>query len=171
MHLGAQQHMLHCGTSRKEAIANGCTLDVMGAAWMPAACYDAGEAQEALDPTTLLINLTGPSIFDWYRDPRREYPLTLDDLPTLESLKAYTWQVYHVAHCIYSYKRTIKAMNRVFRGEKDVYIHSKLLTEEHADHCAMILAASGGEEGRLRGSPVELRIGLGKCSKLDLVGR
>ncbi|KAI8949552.1 hypothetical protein F4801DRAFT_580379 [Xylaria longipes] len=162
--------VLNCGTSREEAIANGCTLDIMGGAWIPAACYDAEEAREALDPTTMLISLTGPSIFDWYSDPRREHPVTLEELSALGNLRAYTWQVYHVAHCIYSWRKTTRALNRVRGGERDVYVHSKLLTDNHTYHCAMVLAASGGEEGSLRGSPVELQIGLGECARLDLGG-
>lgn len=58
---------------------------------------------------------------------------------------------------MYSWTTTVRAMNRVREGERDVWIDQRLLSEEHVHHCAMVLAGNGGEEGVLRGTQVEVR--------------
>lgn len=159
-----------CGASRVEAIANGCRLDVMGDAWLPAPCFNSTAASAAVDRTTFLSKLLGKGIFDWYIDSNHTQSVSLERLSELDSLRAYTWQAYHVAHCIYSWQTTVRAVNRVLSGERDVYIPSRLLSEAHVQHCARIIAGNGGEEGILRGpvyAAVEVRFGLGTCINLS----
>lgn len=72
---------------------------------------------------------------------------------------------------MYSWTTTVRAMNRVREGERDVWIDQRLLSEEHVHHCAMVLAGNGGEEGVLRGTQVEVRFTLGTCVRLDEVGK
>ncbi|KAK4240929.1 hypothetical protein C8A03DRAFT_30896 [Achaetomium macrosporum] len=161
---------LNCGLSRAEALAKGCRLDVMADAWLPSPCFNETAAAMAFSRQTILSNLTGAGIFDWYADANHTAPVSLEDLAALDSLRAFTWQVYHLAHCIYSWQTMVRALNRVMRGEKGVYVHSKLLDEDHVHHCAMVLAANGGEDGILRGTAVEVRFGLGECVDLAALG-
>lgn len=61
-------------------------------------------------------------------------------------------------------------MKRVLSGESDVYIHSKLLNDYHVNHCAMVIAGNGGQDGIFRGpdtAAVEVRFGLGECILLS----
>jgi hypothetical protein len=164
----AQTQSVDCGTTRAEALTKGCRLDVMADTWLPAPCFNETTAAAAFSHSDVLANFSGAGLFDWYLDENHTQPVTIDGLAGVDALRAYTWQVYHVAHCIYSWQTLVGALNRVIRGETGVYIHSKLLEEGHAHHCAMVLAANGGEEGFLRGTAVEVRFGLGEC--VDLAG-
>jgi hypothetical protein len=172
LHYGPNEpSTLTCGSTRLEALAKNCTLDIMADAWLPPACYNSTSASLSLDPSTILSNLTGAGIFDWYRDENHTLPLPLAQISAIDELRAYTWQVYHLAHCMYSWTTTVRAMNRVREGERDVWIDQRLLSEEHVHHCAMVLAGNGGEEGVLRGTQVEVRFTLGTCVRLDEVGK
>lgn len=55
--------ILNCGSTRAETLANGCTLDIMGDAWLPSACYNSSAAASAFS-STMLANLTGSGIHD-----------------------------------------------------------------------------------------------------------
>ncbi|KAF8846526.1 hypothetical protein BDZ45DRAFT_812258 [Acephala macrosclerotiorum] len=148
LHYGPNEpSTLTCGSTRLEALAKNCTLDIMADAWLPPACYNSTSASLSLDPSTILSNLTGAGIFDWYRDENHTLPPPLAQISAIDELRAYTWQVYHLAHCMYSWTTTVRAMNRVREGERDVWIDQRLLSEEHVHHCAMVLAGNGGEEG------------------------
>lgn len=159
-----------CGATRAEAIANGCRLDVMGNAWLPVPCFNSTAASAAFDRTTFLSKVLGKGIFDWYIDSNHTQSVSLEKLSELDSLRAHTWQVYHVAHCLYGWQTMVRAVARVLSGERDVYIHSRLLDEDHVQHCARIIAGNGGEEGILRSpvyAAVEVRFGLGTCINLS----
>lgn len=160
----------NCGESYADAVARNCTLDIMSGAWIPAPCYNATAAQEALSPSTEVANLTGTGFLHWFREWDHTSPVPLDELWTLDNLRAYTWQSYHVVHCLYSWEVLTRAITRMRSGEKDVYIHSKLLSEGHTHHCAMVIAANAAETDLYRGTKVELQIGLGECAKLDYQG-
>ncbi|KAK8084272.1 hypothetical protein PG997_005543 [Apiospora hydei] len=156
-----------CGQTYAHAVARNCTLDIMSGAWIPAPCYNATAAREALSPSTAVANLTGTGFLHWFREWEHTHPVPLDELWTLDSLRAYTWQSYHVVHCLYSWEVLTRAVARVRAGEKDVYIHSKLLSESHTHHCAMVIAANAAETDLYRGTKVELQIGLGECARMD----
>ena len=138
----------------------------MADAWLPEACYHADAAEKALSPDTALAHLGGAGPFDWYLDDNHTKPIPQESLKLLDSLLGYTWQPYHAAHCIYEWMTITRAMNRVRSGESPVYVHSKLLEENHINHCAMIIAG----QKVLEGTRVEVHFGLGECVRLDEVG-
>jgi ribosomal protein L18E len=72
-----------------------------------------------------------------------------------------------VAHCIYDWQASIRAMNRVVRGESPVYVHSRVLDEDHIAHCGIVIA----DRRRRTGAKAEVHFGLGECVRLDEVVR
>ncbi|KAK8044805.1 hypothetical protein PG993_004829 [Apiospora rasikravindrae] len=107
-----------CGATYADAVARNCTLDIMSGAWIPAPCYNATAAQEALSPSTAVANLTGTGFLHWFREWEHTNPVPLDELWTLADLRAYTWQSYHVVHCLYSWEVLTRAVARMREGRR-----------------------------------------------------
>ena len=163
----AEERFLDCGSTRAEAIARGCTLDIMADAWLPQACYHADVAEEALSPDTHLAHLGGAGPNEWYLDNNFTRPIPQESLKNLDGLVGYTWETYHLAHCIYDWQASVRAVNRVLRGESHVYVHAKVLEEEHVSHCATVIA----DHKRRDGVKNIVTFGLGECIRLDKVIR
>ena len=157
----------HCGKSREEAIALGCTLDVMGDAWLPPACYDSSAAAKALSPDTRLARLGGAGPFPWFLDKNFTQPITQDDLQTLGEQPGYTWETYHVAHCLYDWQMAIRQINRAIKGEEPVFLYPRALEEEHVAHCGVVIA----DQKRRIGAKAVVKFGFGECLRIDGVLR
>jgi hypothetical protein len=72
--------ILDCGSSLGEAMARGCTLDIMADAWLPQACYYADAAEEAMSPDTRLAHYGGAGPFEWLSGHQSHQAYTLKNL-------------------------------------------------------------------------------------------
>ncbi|EFR01352.1 hypothetical protein MGYG_04359 [Nannizzia gypsea CBS 118893] len=151
--------MVSCGKSRAEAVSRGCVFDVMGASWLPKVCYDEELALEALSN----LKTPGPEPLSWWEDRNHTIPISADSLKNLDSLVAHTWEPYHSAHCLYTWRMLTKAAKRVRWGEKGVYIHTQAINFKHVHHCSKVLTTE--PPGLWRKTQVDF--GLGECVRLD----
>lgn len=165
-------HIAQCGSNHAEAAEKGCSFDPMAAAYMPPACYDHELFLEAQYESTSnylswkhkdpLASRPAPETFEWYADQNLTISIAQDDIPTTSLFQAFTWELYHVAHCEYVATQLLKAARRVQQGEKNVYVNSGALNEAHRKHCRYVL----GEQVRRVGDVALVLFGYGNCTKL-----
>jgi hypothetical protein len=153
-----------CGTNRAEAIERGCIFDVMSVEWVPRQCYDAQYAQEATSKDSMLAHVGAAGVFQWFRDDNHTIPIEQEDLNQLENMIGYTYESFHVAHCLYSWRVLAKATRDILHGVKDMYIPGSVLGEDHIDHCNMVI---GDHAARSKGR-AKVTFGFGECLKLEL---
>lgn len=110
-----------CGHTPEQAMAAGCTFDVMMDEWLQESCRDRELTEEF------------ESIKDWpfYTDENRTRRLSREEL----SLKpvAYTTLEYHVAHCSFALRKLHRAISKGWDIETNV------ASEAHTTHCAEFL--------------------------------
>ncbi|QSS60188.1 hypothetical protein I7I51_04985 [Histoplasma capsulatum] len=140
--------VMDCGKTRAEAVARGCVLDIMGAAWLPQLCYDKELAEESVSPDTELAKVGGSGISQWWRNYNRTVEISQDRLQYLDDLVGYTWEEFHVAHCLYDWRALVKAAKRIRKGERNVEVIA------NQDHRA--------------GATAKVDFALGKCVRLDM---
>jgi hypothetical protein len=146
-----------CGTSPTEAISRNCTFDTLGNNWVPAPCYDASFAlsQSAKAHSNASIIESSPlhslamEALTWHSSPTLspESLIRLADLPGYlqsqaargEAMHAFTTENWHVVHCVYMMRSALNALDRVARGERDVYVHGRALDVAHAEHCSHVI--------------------------------
>ncbi|KAL3421693.1 hypothetical protein PVAG01_05849 [Phlyctema vagabunda] len=97
----------------------------MANAWLPRQCYDADAAQKWVSLDNDLVQFDGAGVFDWWQDKNHTTPVAQENLSDLD--EAHTIQAYHVAHCLYDWEATLKAMKRVKGGESPVVSRILLL--------------------------------------------
>jgi len=113
---------LPCGKSPAEAIARGCHFDIIATAWLPPKCIDYELASEfaALRP------------WHFFHDQNGTQPIS-NDPDTLGSQSGLIWTTnrWHVAHCLYMWKKLNRALvqGRQTDGEA--------IKKAHTDHCSM----------------------------------
>ncbi|EEH08539.1 conserved hypothetical protein [Histoplasma capsulatum G186AR] len=156
--------IMDCGKTRAEAVARGCVLDVLGAAWIPPLCYDKELAEESVLSDTELAKVGGSGIFQWWTDYNHTVEISQDRLQYLDDLVGYTWEKFHVAHCLYDWRVLVKAAKRIRKGERNVYVHISLLNYQHAHHCSEVIA---NQDHRV-GARAKVDLALGKCVRLDM---
>lgn len=138
-----------CGNDIDTALSRGCIFDMMGNNWVPPLCHDVSFAASAKSGNHSFSPLFGlPSGFPWYTTPNPADPeaATISDLEAYlttkaridEEITAYTTEPWHIAHCMYWLSSGVRAMNRLSRGERDVWVPRVVKKPEHAAHCSMI---------------------------------
>ena len=125
VHPHSHSHDLNCGNSSAEAIAKGCTFNLMTFAWLPEACWEHEMTNKWLERTQ--------GEFQWYADPNG-----LDELPQEPHAiglrdKVYASPNWHESHCAFSWRKFHKAL--VYGGLIDGLI-SKWV---HTMHCTRVL--------------------------------
>jgi hypothetical protein len=153
-----------CGRSREEAVQKGCVFDVIGIEWVPKQCYDSKLAAESVAEGTALAATGVSGVFPWFKDENHTIPIAQSDLNTLDSLVGHTWERFHVAHCLYSWRKVAKTTRQVLLGEKDVFMSESLLSEDHINHCNMVI----GDHSHRSHGKAEVTFSLGKCYRLEL---
>ncbi|EEH20127.2 hypothetical protein PABG_02386 [Paracoccidioides brasiliensis Pb03] len=156
--------ILDCGTTRAEAVARGCVFDVMAAAWLPRLCYDEDAARESMLPDSDLATVGGSGPFPWWTSHNHSVEIPQDSLTLVDELVGYTWERYHMAHCLYDWRVLVKAAKRIRAGERNVYVHVALLNYHHAYHCSQIIA---NQDHRV-GAKSKVDFALGRCVRLDI---
>lgn len=157
------EHILECGKTREEAVARGCMLDILAAAWLPEACYDAEFAMEAISPNTTLAELGGAGPNDWFLDENHTKPIAQESLQLRDERFFYTDQAFHISHCIYMWRVENRAMSRVRKGESPVYVSTEALGQDHTRHCGMMFA----QYRESRNSNEKITFKMGKCIRID----
>lgn len=116
-------HPLDCGNSPSEALASGCSFDVMSFAWLPAACFDG----ELMNDFLSLRNWV------WYRDQSGSE--TADPVAVARGQydQLFVTQEYHMYHCTYMWRKMHRAVQRGL--PLDGYIGSM----GHTEHCEEML--------------------------------
>ncbi|WEW58383.1 hypothetical protein PRK78_003851 [Emydomyces testavorans] len=152
-----------CGRTRSEALSRNCTFDVLASAWIPPLCYDAQLVRLSQSENTTLASLGGSGPFPWWLDDNHTVSVAQDKLSSLDSMVAYTWETFHVAHCLYKWQWLLKATERMRKGEKGVWVHDQVITPGHIRHCNEIIA----NQGMRVGAKAEVQFAFGKCARLD----
>ncbi|KAG9229921.1 hypothetical protein BJ875DRAFT_521654, partial [Amylocarpus encephaloides] len=159
----AEEMVTDCGTSRLRAEARGCIFDPMAAGWVPPICHSPTAAHDALYNPLTTSSLGVNDEFPWFIDANFTSKIAPSELGLLEAEEAYATQGYHIAHCLYMLKLGVIALNKVARGEKDVYVHYRAVDEHHMMHCTKVISS--------REIPMGAVIGVffkaGHCVKLD----
>ncbi|KLJ06370.1 hypothetical protein EMPG_10199 [Blastomyces silverae] len=156
--------IMDCGKTRAEAVSRGCVLDVMGTAWLPPLCYDKELAEEAVLPDTNLAKVGGSGKFPWWLSHNHTTEISQDSLQHSDDLVGYTWETFHMAHCLYDWRVLVKAAKRIRSGERNVYVHVALLNYHHAHHCSEVIA---NQDHRVGGKS-KVDFALGRCVRLDM---
>ncbi|OAX81475.1 hypothetical protein ACJ72_04180 [Emergomyces africanus] len=140
--------IMDCGKTRAEAVSRGCVLDVMATAWLPPLCYDKELAQEAVLMNTNLAKVGGAGRFPWWASHNHTTEISQDSLQHLDDLVGYTWETFHMAHCLYDWRVLVKAAKRIRDGERNVEIIA------NQDHRV--------------GAKSKVDFALGRCVRLDM---
>ena len=114
-----------CGSTRAEAVSNGCQFDMMSFCWLHPDCFDA-ELTESF--------LTSQA-WSWYsdRDPTtgiaaNEIPRDVAESANYDRLYV-SWQ-YHLVHCVFMWKKLHRAISST--SPIDSYIGNL----HHTNHCS-----------------------------------
>lgn len=153
-----------CGVNITTAIANNCTFSAMSNNWVPSLCDTYAMLESTLSPDNPF------GAFTWYTDLNLTRPVSdlrehlIQRSLSSEPAIAYTTEYWHLAHCSYMMRVGLAAAKRVADGERNVWVHSKAIDQEHLAHCAKITAAHGRCERR--GAVAEVKFVPGRCVKV-----
>lgn len=172
-----------CGSTVETAIARGCPFDVVSNLWTPQRCYDSSFALEALHGVEVGAEHGGigaPEFglgdWEWYEDAGLSHRIyTAQDLVQFLAkrdkeglpLEAYTQMSFHAAHCSYLARVATYGLDRLTRGEHDVWIPEVAADPAHARHCEHVFGELYrlGESGARR-NWTEVGFGIAPCVKI-----
>jgi hypothetical protein len=172
-----------CGSTVETAIARGCPFDVVSNLWTPRRCYDASFALEALHGAELGTEHGGigaPEFglgdWEWYEDAELSRRIhNVQDLINFLAkrdkeglgLEAYTHMSFHAAHCSYLARVATRGLDRLTRGEHDVWIPEVAADPTHARHCEHVFGELYrlGENGSRR-NWTEVGFGIAPCVRI-----
>ncbi|MCJ1383296.1 hypothetical protein MMC17_006409 [Xylographa soralifera] len=162
-----------CGSSPSEALALNCTWISLINCWLPSACTDPSVLAPAeFSSGPLAENAThDASTIPLYWDSAFTIPATLADVQKAafangeedSNVMLYTVYDYHRAHCMYLWRLSTVAFERVAKGEKGVGVFFKGASQEHTEHCVEAVYEYK-EQGGMRN---EIVPGVGRCVGLD----
>jgi hypothetical protein len=173
-----------CGRTVESAISLGCPFDVTSNLWTPPRCYDPAFALEALQGVDIKAEHGGigaPEFglggFEWYEDPELSRRIhTAHDLEQFLlrrdqeglPLDAYTHMSFHAAHCSYLARVATQGLDRVTKGETDVWIPEVATNPSHARHCEHVFGELFrlGQDGPRR-NWTEVGFGIAPCVRID----
>jgi hypothetical protein len=128
-------------------------------------CYDSDAAEEALSMTTNLAKVGSSGVWPWYANQNFTVPRTLEELAANDDDESgWTWETYHVAHCLYGWRAGVKAVNWILKGERNLWVQSSIFDAKHIDHCNYVIAV----QKRRIGAKTHVKTGHGKCVMLDV---
>lgn len=153
-----------CGASIQEALANNCIFDETLNGWVPKECYNEQLAADAVQNDTTLAILGGSGPFPWYEDLDFTQPIPRGGLASYlqsdaSNMTAYTWEKWHVAHCLYVWRLGLDINSRMARGETSFYVNVRVTDEGHVRHCNNIIA---NQDHRV-GAKATVEFGFGTC--------
>lgn len=113
---------LPCGNTPSEALSRGCHFDMVATAWLPPRCID----------TELMNEFMSEHPWRFYSDQQGAQPLP-DDPDTLGSYadgRIWTTNRWHVAHCLYMWRKLNRALVRGWMTDAET------VQQRHTDHCS-----------------------------------
>ncbi|KAE9984657.1 hypothetical protein EG327_004971 [Venturia inaequalis] len=117
-----------CGNGPEEARALGCSFDVLRTAWLPPFCIDLELTSE--------FEQAGPNgSWPYWLDQKGTKPIDASSLPDMWGTKVWTTYGWHVAHCIFTWRKEWRA----FVG-KEVHVDGGS-GEMHIQHCGNVIKA------------------------------
>lgn len=123
-----------CGDSITEALALECKFDSLAAAWLPPHCRDEELTAE------FARSGTGPNgSWPYFADSQHTIPLSLSDVAALadnQSAKAYMTYEWHVAHCLFYWRKMFRVGLRGVEGE---ILEPSFDNEHHIIHCMKVI--------------------------------
>lgn len=154
--------LTECGETHIEAMENGCIFDEMAFQYTPPACFEAELLAATIDPTSFLAP-DAAGIFPWYRWHNFTEPVAQD--PAELSRHNYLWTTndWHITHCLYMWRLTNNAVNRIASGEKGVYVLEDAIAGGHVSHCNMLVS----DKVNPGLTPLRAFRTIGKCVRLD----
>jgi hypothetical protein len=133
-----EKKTLHCGNTTDEAIANGCSFDLLSHNWVAPPCLDPVTESEyrayIMDPE----RAWGP--FPYFRDregkervpDEHAFSMLANGHPNLDEQHVATTREEHLAHCNYLLRRTARAAAGLVRmnDENSGFWHTEHCLEE-----------------------------------------
>jgi hypothetical protein len=113
----------NCGTSPAEAVALGCSFDIMSFAWLPARCFD----RELMEDFLALRR------WEWFMDNEGVGIADVASVFAGSYDELYVTEEYHLYHCTYMWKK----MHRAVLGGNP--LDSYIGNIKHTEHCEMML--------------------------------
>ncbi|KAK5113807.1 hypothetical protein LTR62_003191 [Meristemomyces frigidus] len=135
---------------------------------VPPACHNPTLAAEALRNDTILALHGGSGPFPWWQDQAHTIVLPRTDLETYilspaAGMKAWTWEKWHVAHCVYIWRLGHDVLTRVAAGEQGgVWVDERVISGEHVAHCGNVIA---NQDHRV-GAKAVVTFGYHKCVRV-----
>jgi hypothetical protein len=112
---------LPCGTNPQEALARGCHFDIIATAWLPPKCID----------NDLVTEFEASYPWVYFRNPNGTDPYPRDhDLLGSQNTTIWTTFRWHVAHCLYMWKKLNRALVQGHMTDGET------ITQAHTDHCS-----------------------------------
>ncbi|KAH8591204.1 hypothetical protein B0O99DRAFT_520041 [Bisporella sp. PMI_857] len=123
------KHAKSCGPDAATAIAKGCHLDMISFTWLPRECYDAELTEEFL----------AIKDWKWSLDGNGTELVPRSKVEGGEVDNGYvTWE-YHITHCLYTWKKLVRHLER--GGAMDWHV----MEYSHARHCGKLLLTEGAD--------------------------
>jgi hypothetical protein len=125
--------LTYCGDTRDQALAKGCTFDMMSWSWMPPACEDVQLSNEYLQLRE----------WEWFADKNMTQPVSRDEVEQGIVKHVWTSREWEEVQCVYNLRKVHRAARAGrpidgFAGHK-----------EYSEYCADLLVetARAREEG------------------------
>lgn len=154
--------LLECGATQEEAIANGCIFDIMSFVYVPPGCFEPAIYAETLSLKSPLAP-EAAGFFPWFRWANFTEPIPQDENELSNYRSVWTTQGWHVAHCLYTWRVSTRALARVAAGEEGVYVVEEATSPTHVDHCNMLVL----DHDTSSMTPLRAYRSIEKCVRLD----
>jgi hypothetical protein len=162
LHTTDEGRLIECGETAEAAKANDYPFDRFAFSYVPPACFEEDLMKEALNADSYLAPWAAGQ-FPWYlwsnfTDP---LPQTAEELSKHKSL--WTNNAWHKAHCLYEWRLMARAMHRVAKSVKPVYVLKRALEIAHVNHCNQMVSDPLTRDE----SPIWAMRSVGRCIRLD----
>jgi hypothetical protein len=114
-----------CGNNPKTARERGCHFDIMSMIWIPHECYDPELTEEFASERS----------WEWSLHENGTHPISEEVIRTGEIQNGWVQFEYHLTHCLYTWKKVIKQVERG-GAPIDGYVSN----HTHTDHCSYMLS-------------------------------
>ena len=127
---GPQISECDCGHSVAEAKTMNCTFDALAMAWLPPYCLDHELSDEFAHAAS-----GADGQWTYYADKAGTRKMNVAEVSLLADTGEpfYATEEWHVSHCIFSWKKQLRAI------ETGVMIEDRYYRVEHVEHCGMVM--------------------------------
>jgi len=117
------KHILHCGGSISEALANNCVFDSILQQWVPGPCFDREHHENFLKAHPR----------KWFSDSELQHEMSDSIVRQGDYRVAFTPSDYHKRHCTYTWEIMVRAL----RSGRPVL--SEGISFKHTRHCNKVM--------------------------------